>query len=70
MDDQNKNLLIATGLSFVVILIWFLLFPPPEEQLEDQAAPNAVQAVDDTASTPSVAPGTTSDATPAPQIFT
>ena len=29
MDDQNKNLLLATGLSFLVILAWFLLFPPP-----------------------------------------
>lgn len=30
MDDQNKNLILATVLSFVVILVWFLLFPPPE----------------------------------------
>jgi YidC/Oxa1 family membrane protein insertase len=30
MDDQNKNLILATGLSFLVILIWFLLFPPAE----------------------------------------
>ncbi|AXI45181.1 membrane protein insertase YidC [Sulfitobacter sp. SK012] len=30
MDDQNKNLIIATGLSFIVILVWFVLFPPPE----------------------------------------
>ncbi|MBB3992738.1 YidC/Oxa1 family membrane protein insertase [Sulfitobacter undariae] len=30
MDDQNKNLIIATVLSFVVILVWFVLFPPPE----------------------------------------
>jgi YidC/Oxa1 family membrane protein insertase len=30
MDDQNKNLLLATVLSFVVILAWFFLFPPPE----------------------------------------
>jgi YidC/Oxa1 family membrane protein insertase len=28
MDDQNKNLLLATGLSFLVILVWFWLFPP------------------------------------------
>ncbi|NBD29175.1 MAG: membrane protein insertase YidC [Alphaproteobacteria bacterium] len=31
MDDQNKNLILATALSFVVILVWFLLFPPPEQ---------------------------------------
>ncbi len=30
MDDQNKNLLLATALSFLVILVWFVLFPPQE----------------------------------------
>ena len=30
MDNQNKNLLLATVLSFVVIVIWFVLFPPPD----------------------------------------
>ena len=30
MDDQNKNLILATALSFLVILVWFVLFPPPE----------------------------------------
>ncbi|MDG4650223.1 membrane protein insertase YidC [Roseibacterium sp. SDUM158017] len=38
MDDQNRNLILATALSMVVILVWFLLFPPPEP-IED---PNAV----------------------------
>ncbi|MEP1611399.1 MAG: membrane protein insertase YidC [Roseobacter sp.] len=32
MDDQNKNLILATALSFVVILVWFVLFPPPEAE--------------------------------------
>ncbi|WP_417722202.1 membrane protein insertase YidC [Salipiger sp.] len=41
MDDQNKNLLIATALSFVVILAWFLLFPPPDKPVEDTAVPAA-----------------------------
>ena len=27
MDEQNRNLILATGLSFLVILVWFLLFP-------------------------------------------
>ena len=35
MDDQNKNLLLATALSFLVILVWFVLFPP-----EDMAPAN------------------------------
>ncbi|MCF6233458.1 MAG: membrane protein insertase YidC [Rhodobacteraceae bacterium] len=29
MDEQNKNLILATVLSFLVILVWFVLFPPP-----------------------------------------
>ena len=31
MDDQNRNLILATALSFLVILVWFLLFPPEEQ---------------------------------------
>ena len=30
MDDQNKNLLLATVLSFAVIFVWFILFPPKD----------------------------------------
>ncbi len=30
MDDQNKNLILATGLSMLVILAWFYFFPPEE----------------------------------------
>jgi YidC/Oxa1 family membrane protein insertase len=30
VDNQNKNLILATALSFLVIVGWFLLFPPPE----------------------------------------
>ena len=61
MDEQNKNLILATVLSFMVILVWFVLFPPPEP---DQAAPDAngsetaAQAdatLGDTASVPSTA---------------
>ncbi|MDP1668745.1 membrane protein insertase YidC [Phaeovulum sp.] len=29
MDDQNKNLILATVLSFVVILLWYTVFAPP-----------------------------------------
>ncbi len=34
MDDQNKNLIMATALSFMVILVWFILFPPEEPPVE------------------------------------
>ncbi|WP_170334045.1 membrane protein insertase YidC [Ruegeria arenilitoris] len=44
MDDQNKNLILATALSFVVILVWFVLFPPPEQApTPDQAEITAVE---------------------------
>ncbi|WP_212523651.1 membrane protein insertase YidC [Actibacterium sp. MT2.3-13A] len=42
MDDQNKNLILATALSFIVILAWFILFPP-EEPVVDPNAPAVTQ---------------------------
>jgi YidC/Oxa1 family membrane protein insertase len=81
MDDQNKNLLIATALSFVVILVWFLLFPPPEPVTDDtrptvaETQPGATAsgiAADGVASGPTAAPGTvardTEAAAPANEI--
>ncbi|MFP7570074.1 membrane protein insertase YidC [Marivita sp. S2033] len=47
MDDQNKNLLIATALSFAIILGWFVLFPPPETAVDPE---NALPPASDTAS--------------------
>ena len=45
MDDQNKNLILATALSFLVILVWFVLFPPPETpQTRDPSTFEAVPA--------------------------
>ncbi len=56
MDDQNRNLLLATALSFLVIMIWFVLFPPPEEPTTPV---DAAQTTDATGSQPpaSVPPG-------------
>ena len=48
MDDQNKNLLLATVLSFVVIVIWFVLFPPPEP-VTDPNAPEVTATTDGSA---------------------
>ena len=46
MDEQNRNLLLATALSFVVILVWFVLFPPPEpEALPDTAVQESRERV-------------------------
>jgi len=63
MDDQNKNLLIATALSFAVILVWFVLFPPPEPTVDPETdLPPTAQTGSTSptiAATPDVAPGTT-----------
>ena len=37
MQDQNKNLILATALSFLVILVWFMLFPPPDPTIDPNA---------------------------------
>ncbi len=63
MDDQNKNLILATVLSFLVILVWFVLFPP-EEPAVDPNAP-AVVATTNEAVTPPAATATGDSATAA-----
>jgi len=65
MGDQNKNLILATALSFGVILIWFLLFPPPEPEPQlpgDTATESTPLAPAPTASTIPGAPATTGEA--------
>jgi len=69
MDDQNKNLILATALSFLVIMLWFVLFPPPEQPQDapltppgtvsqtDAAAPGV--ATPPTAATPATTTATT-----------
>ena len=53
MDDQNKNLILATALSFIVILVWFVLFPPPEPDISQEATSSEDAAlVDETATAP------------------
>ncbi|MDO6589913.1 membrane protein insertase YidC [Loktanella sp. D2R18] len=34
MNDQNKNLILATVLSFLVIMAWTVLFPPEEPPID------------------------------------
>ncbi len=60
MDDQNKNLILATALSFLVILVWFTLFPPPEVDPGPNETTEASQT-DATGTTVPAAP-TTADA--------
>ncbi|KIN73828.1 membrane protein insertase YidC [Sulfitobacter guttiformis] len=64
-NDQNKNLIIATALSFVVILVWFVLFPPPEPETQiegtvtSQTAPVGESLTTPTADAPAVVPEAT-----------
>ncbi|MFD3190991.1 membrane protein insertase YidC [Sedimentitalea sp. HM32M-2] len=61
MDDQNKNLILATALSFVVILVWFVLFPPPEPTPAPETETTGQVIAEDTlatAPTPAQAPAT------------
>ena len=70
MDDQNKNLILATALSFLVILGWFFLFPPPEsETVADLPAEELVpgSSTDAAASTGTVTAGAIESGEAAPQ---
>jgi len=69
MDEQNKNLILATALSFLVILVWFWLFPP-EEVIDPVTAEDATQQVDPTApsGTPEIVTGETEAPTTEPEI--
>jgi len=51
MDEQNKNLFLAFGLSLLVLIGWFAMFPPPPppqpaEIAEGQLLPPAPAAAD------------------------
>ncbi|MEJ6399402.1 membrane protein insertase YidC [Yoonia sp. 208BN28-4] len=59
MDEQNKNLILATVLSFLVIMVWFWFFPPEDPALT-QAPPQTTEAVTDaTVPTAATDPSTT-----------
>ena len=45
MDDQNKNLILATVLSMMVVLVWMVFFPPPEVAPQAEA-PAVTQAAE------------------------
>ena len=45
MEDQNKNLILATVLSMMVVLVWMVFFPPPEAPVAPEV-PVAVQTAD------------------------
>ncbi|MBC2834246.1 membrane protein insertase YidC [Paragemmobacter straminiformis] len=70
MDDQNKNLLLATVLSFLVILGWFFFFPPADPAVDPNAPLTAVteaEAPAPAATGAATAPATTEVAEPLPE---
>lgn len=69
MDDQNRNLILATALSFLVILVWFVLFPPPEPDTPLDTLPPAQTSQAEGGNTASV-PATTSQSQAAPETET
>ncbi|TXH98840.1 MAG: membrane protein insertase YidC [Pseudorhodobacter sp.] len=73
MDDQNKNLILATVLSFLVILAWFvggpMLFPqwfPEEPAVQETAA--SEPAADAATTTTAAEPVETTPAPEAPRL--
>ncbi|OUS33566.1 membrane protein insertase YidC [Rhodobacterales bacterium 56_14_T64] len=63
MDDQNKNLILATVLSFLVILGWYTFFPPPEPIPAVDPAVTESVADGGTAGAPAVGGTVATDAT-------
>ncbi|MGH1368088.1 MAG: membrane protein insertase YidC [Maritimibacter sp.] len=74
MDNQNKNLILASVLSFAVIMGWSLLFPPAEVPAADPAAVQTESMDGNTtlAAPPSatLAPSQSAPAEPTPQALT
>jgi YidC/Oxa1 family membrane protein insertase len=65
MEEQNnKNLILAMVLSALVMIVWFVLFPPPEPTV-DLAAPTATDLGVPVASAADPAPGGATDTPPA-----
>ena len=74
MNDQNKNLILASVLSFIVIITWFILFPPPEpvtrdiENTQQQAEESNLAPNADTENAPLIETGETEIAVEAERI--
>jgi len=67
MDDQNKNLILASVLSFIVIVVWFVMFPPPEPPAQDETAVSEQAVPSGVTATPIVEQAAALP-TPTPQI--
>jgi YidC/Oxa1 family membrane protein insertase len=65
MDDQNKNLILATVLSFLVITAWVILFPPETPTPVDPNAPALTESAVPAGATPPAADAGAVPASPA-----
>lgn len=57
MDDNNRNLILATVLSFLVILVWYTVFAPEPVSDQPSGQPLAVQGIGDQPLAPVAADG-------------
>lgn len=68
MDDNNRNLILATVLSFLVILLWYTVFAPePEPQTADQNVATQTAEAPTTPAPSAPAADLGDDADPVPQ---
>ncbi|MEM1386241.1 MAG: membrane protein insertase YidC [Pseudomonadota bacterium] len=70
MDEQNKNLILATVLSLLVILVWFWLFPPEDTTLVSETpgtSETLLPPQGDTAPIPPATPGQTGGGAATPE---
>lgn len=67
MDEQNKNLLLATALSALVIIVWVVFFPPPAAIEEPAASITAQSTTNSPAPTAETTSGTTQNQSQAAQ---
>ena len=54
MDEQNRNLILATVLSGLVILVWVTFFPPATPPVQEATPVATTQSGDQVAATPTV----------------
>jgi len=76
MDEQNRNLILATVLSFLVVTVWFWLNPPPDPALTE-LPPNSEASTDvagitpsavEDSNTPASTPSATAEVVDAPRV--
>ena len=56
MEDQGKRLLLAVAIAFGIMLLWQVLFPPPEPEKEPEKTTEEQQQPKDTQPAPPTTP--------------